>query len=124
MTSESMHYKNAITHLHTFVEDGLLALLVPELDAASVDRGLRLLHDDFDCIPEHWLRNGGIGAAGAYDFIGLLKYAAHIGTPVMLGDTVLDHHIPIERVLVDGVGWSVRVWNDLHAAYVHLGYVR
>lgn len=124
MTSESVRaYKNTIAHLHIFVDDGLLALLAPELDADSVDRGLYMLHADFDYIFEHWIYKW-VGAAGAHDFVGLLKYAAHIGTPVMLEDTVLDHHIPTERVFVEGIGWSVRVWNDLHAAYVHLRYVR
>ena len=124
MTSESVRaYKNTIAHLYAFARDGLSVLLAPELDADSVIRGMCMLRADFDCIPKHWL-NKWVGAAGAYDFIGLLKYAAHIGTPVMLGDTVIDHHIPTERVFVEGVGWSVRVWNDLHDAHVHLRWVR
>lgn len=122
MTSEQIgKYRDSLAHLYNFVADGLLHILMPDLSYGDVLYGLYMLWLDIDNVPERWLLKW-VSSAG--DLLGLLRYAAHLGKPVMFGDTVLDDHVPMIRKLIPDVGWSVRAFSDQHNAFVHLRYVR
>ena len=123
MTGEVLDaYLDTVLHVHRFATiDKLLHLLMPDLDMDAVNRGLHMLWHDMELMPERWLKKW---MSGPDDIIGLLRYTAHLGQPVMLGDVVLDNHVPIVRKMIQDVGWSVQAWNDQHDTFVHLRYVR